>query len=503
MIAPQAPRKQHIRSLHGDMVDDPWFWLREKSDPEVIAHIEVENAYASAILEPTSDLQEAIFTEIKDRTLETDLAVPAQKGEYWYATRTEEGESYAIRVRMHGGPDGPSELVLDENAEAEGNDYFRLGNFSVSADHHFVAYSVDTTGAESYTTRIREITTQQDLPDVLNECRYGLAWSSDGAHLFYTVADEALRPYQIWRHEVGTDQADDVLVIQEDDDRYFFGLGRTRSGDFIVITADSAVTESAWVIPADDATTEPRAVLPRIEGVEYSIDHRDDVFWVVINDEGADGRLATVPVLGGSLTEMVAHETGRKLVAPMCFADHVLVWGRANGLPAVFTYGNERLTPIEFDEPVYEVAHDANNDFSPGGALGSSSRRGDDSRELRSSRRHAHQWLCGTAVVRIRGIRDLHACAFLDRSSQPARPRCRVRDRTRSRRRGDGQGVVREREAGEQAQHLFGSCRCCRPSIDCGYLFQGSNRSSRSLSRGSHDWSCVEPGAFGLCRNGC
>jgi oligopeptidase B len=346
------------------MVDDPWFWLREKSDPEVIAHIEAENAYASAILEPTSDLQEAIFTEIKDRTLETDLAVPAQKGEYWYATRTEEGESYAIRVRMHGGPDGPSELVLDENAEAEGNDYFRLGNFSVSADHHFVAYSVDTTGAESYTTRIREITTQQDLPDVLNECRYGLAWSSDGAHLFYTVADEALRPYQIWRHEVGTDQADDVLVIQEDDDRYFFGLGRTRSGDFIVITADSAVAESAWVIPADDATTEPRAVLPRIEGVEYSIDHRDDVFWVVINDEGADGRLATVPVLGGGLTEMVAHETGRKLVAPMCFADHVLVWGRANGLPAVFTYGNERLTPIEFDEPVYEVAPDANNEFN-------------------------------------------------------------------------------------------------------------------------------------------
>ncbi len=363
MIPPQASRKPHSRSLHGDTVEDPWFWLRERSSAEVLSHIEAENTYVAAILEPTSDLQEAIFSEIKDRTQETDLAVPAQKGEYWYATRTDEGMSYGIRVRMHGGPDGFPELVLDENAEAEGKDYFRLGNFSVSADHRFVAYSVDTTGAESYTTRIREIETQSDLPDVLRKCRYGLAWSSDGTHLFYTVADEALRPYQIWRHAIGTDQADDVLVIQEDDDRYFLGLGKTRSGTFIVITADSAVTESAWVIPADDAMAEPRAVLPRAEGVEYSIDHRDDVFWVVINDDGADGRLVTIPVLGGTLTELVPHEPGRKLVAPMCFADHVLVWGRANGLPAVFTHNSEGLTPIEFDEPVYEVAPDANDEF--------------------------------------------------------------------------------------------------------------------------------------------
>lgn len=273
MSAPIAPKKPHSRTLHNEVVDDPWFWLREKSDPAVIAHIEAENTYAAAILEPTKSLQEEIFAEIKKRTQETDLAVPAQKGDYWYAPRTEEGKSYAIRVRMEGGPEGPVELVLDENAEADGHEYFRLGNFSVSADHRFVAYSTDTTGAESYTTRVREIASQQDLSDVLTECRYGLAWSADGAYLFYTVADAALRPFQIWRHEIGTDQAADVLVIQEDDDRYFFGLGKTRSGEFIVITADSAITESAWVIPADEPTAEPRAVLPRIEGVEIGRAH--------------------------------------------------------------------------------------------------------------------------------------------------------------------------------------------------------------------------------------
>jgi oligopeptidase B len=338
--------------------------LREKSDPDVIAHIEAENAYVDQVLAPTAALQDTIFNEIKNRTQESDMAVPAQKGDYWYATRTEVGSAYPIRVRMLGGPEGESEVVLDENAEADRTEYFRLGNFAVSDDQRFVAYSVDTTGAESYTTRIREISTQEDQPDVLVECRYGLAWSHSGSYLFYTVADEALRPHQVWRHEIGTSQAEDVLVLEELDERFFLGLRKTRSGEFIVITADSAVTESAWIIPSIEPTLEPRALLDRVDGVEYSIDHKDDEFWVVVNDEGRDGRLVTIPVGGGTATEVIGHVAGRKLNAPMCFAEHVLVWGRAEGLPAVFRYVDGSLVPIEFDEPVYEVTPDANYEFA-------------------------------------------------------------------------------------------------------------------------------------------
>lgn len=363
MNAPLAPRKPHTRSIHGKTVDDPWFWLREKGDSEVIRHLEAENEYSASVMAPTRELQETIFTEIKDRTQETDLAVPAQHGDYWYATQTEEGKSYPIRIRMLGGPDGSRELVLDENVEAEGHDYFRVGNVSVSADHRYVAYSTDITGAESYTTRIRDIETQEDLPDVLEECRYGLAWSADGAHLFYTVADEALRPFQIWRHRIGAAQSDDVLVLQEDDDRYYLGLEKTRSGEYIVISADSAVTESTWVIPATDPTAAPREIIPRREGVQYNIDHRGDEFWVVSNDEGVDGRLLTVPANGGPSSEVVPHVSGRKLETPMCFSDHVLVWGREGGLPAIFQYDGASLHPIEFDEPIYEVAPDSNREF--------------------------------------------------------------------------------------------------------------------------------------------
>ena len=360
---PRAECKDTVRTLHGETVVDPYSWLQDKTVPDVINHLEAENAFTAAVLAPTIPLQEEIFDEIKSRTLETDLAVPARRGEWWYTTKTEEGKSYAIWVRMHGSPDADEQIVLDENVEADGESYFRLGNLAVSADQTHVAYSVDTSGAEAYTTKIRDIATGEDLPDVLEECRYGLAWSHDGLHVFYTIADEALRPFQVWRHEVGTAQSADELVIQEDDERYYLDISRTRSGDYIIIDASSSITESAWVIPTRSPLAEPREVLPRVEGVEYTLDHRGDVFWAVVNDEGADGRLVTVPVDGGALVEVVPHATGRKLNAPMCFADHVLVWGRENGLPAVFDLGDDGLAVIAFDEPVYQIAPDANYEF--------------------------------------------------------------------------------------------------------------------------------------------
>ncbi|MCL1598297.1 MAG: S9 family peptidase [Actinomycetia bacterium] len=361
---PAADRRDTPRILHGESVIDPYAWLTDKSNPTVVAHLEAENEYTRTIMAATEDLQEVIFNEIKDRTLETDLAVPARRGDWWYATRTEEGKPYAIWVRMHRGPDGDEQLILDENVEAEGESYFRLGNFALSTDQRFAAYSTDTTGSEAYSTRIRDIDAGTDLDDILTECRYGLAWSHDGAYLFYTIADEAQRPFQIWRHEIGTDQSDDALVLQEDDDRYYLDLTRTRSGEYIVIEAGSAITESAWVIPTRSPLSEPREVLARIEGVEYTIDHRGEVFWVVTNDTGRDGRLVTVPVGGGSPIEVIGHEEGRKLNAPMCFSDHVLVWGRVDGLPGVFRVGDGRVEPMSFDEPVYQIAPEANYEFS-------------------------------------------------------------------------------------------------------------------------------------------
>ncbi|MEA3503201.1 MAG: oligopeptidase B, partial [Actinomycetota bacterium] len=365
MDAPIAQRRHSERRLHGETVVDEYSWMRDREDPDVVAYLEAENAHTESMTDHLASLREQIFNEIKDRTQETDLAVPAKRGDYWYSTRTEEGRPYRIWVRMEGGPDGTETVLLDENATAEGHDYFRLANFSVSPDAAIVGYSVDTDGGERYTTRFRDAATGQDLDDEIPNTSYGAAWASDSLHYFYTVADAAMRPWQIWRHHLGTEASSDVLVCQEDDDRYFLSVQRSRSGDFIFIGSSSAVTSDVRYVPADRPEADPIAVLPRVEGVEYSVDHRGDEFWIVTNDGALDGRLLRTPVAGGDAVEVVGHDPGSKLGYPDCFAGHIVVWGRHEGLPAALIIDpvGGSASYLEIDESIYQLEPDANYEF--------------------------------------------------------------------------------------------------------------------------------------------
>jgi len=364
MDTPDAPQRDHIRSIHDDPVSDPWFWLRDRDDPAVVAYLEQENAYTARVMAPTEPLQRAIFDEIKRRTQETDLTVPARRGEYWYSTRTVEGKPYRIWVRMSGSPSGAEQVLLDENAEAEGHAYFRSANVAVSPDDRLLAYSVDTSGGERYVTRFREIDTGRDLDDEILVSYYGAAWSSDSKHLFYTVPDDLMRPYQVWRHRLGTHPGDDALVYEEPDEHFFLGVRRSRSGDYIMISAGSATTSDCRVIPADDPLAGPTTVLPRSHGVEYSADHRGGDFWVVTNEDALDGRLIKVPVGGGPGVEVVAHIPAVKLTSVTCFASHVVVWGRRDGLSAVMIVGdNGEAAWLDMGEDVYHVYPDANLEF--------------------------------------------------------------------------------------------------------------------------------------------
>ncbi|MEA2010172.1 MAG: oligopeptidase B, partial [Actinomycetota bacterium] len=365
MDAPIAQRRYSERRLHGETVVDEYSWMRDREDPAVIDHLEAENAYTESMTEHLAPLREQIFNEIKDRTQETDLAVPAKRGAYWYSTRTEEGRPYRIWVRMDGGPDGTETVLFDENAAAEGHDYFRLANFSVSPDASVIGYSVDTDGGERYTTRFRNAASGEDLDDEIPNTYYGAAWATDSLHYFYTVTDAAMRPWQVWRHRLGSEASSDVLVFQEDDDRYYLSVHRSRSGDFIFIVTESAITSDVRYVPAENPEAEPVAVLPRVEGVEYSVDHRDNEFWIVANDGAMDGRLLRVSVGGGDATEVVAHVPGSKLEYPDCFADHVVVWGRHDGLPSALIVDpvDGSASYLSFDEPVYEIGPGANYEF--------------------------------------------------------------------------------------------------------------------------------------------
>src|SRR5215470_9410602 len=226
---PQATRRPTTLSLHGDDRVDDWFWLRERDNPDVRAYLEAENGYAAAVLAPSDTLRSRIFDEIRGRIQESDESAPVPYGPWAYSTRTVEGEQYAIHLRRPRGA-GPDDahVILDQNALAEGHEYFALGGFELSPDHQLLAYSTDVTGAERYTLRFRDLDTGDDLADVVEDVTYGLAWSDDARTCFYVRPDDAMRPYEVWRNTVGTPADRDVRVYREDDEHFFVSIGRTR-----------------------------------------------------------------------------------------------------------------------------------------------------------------------------------------------------------------------------------------------------------------------------------
>ncbi|MBW3668663.1 MAG: S9 family peptidase [Actinobacteria bacterium] len=372
---PVADRRPHAVEAHGDRRTDEWFWLRDRDDPAVLAHLEAENAYTKAMLAHTEPLQQELYDEMVARIQETDESVPARKGEWWYYARTVEGLQYPIACRRRGGEEGPEQVLLDENVLAEGHEFLAVANDVVSPDHRLLAYAVDTDGGERYALRFRDLETGDDLPDVVEGTYYGLAWAADNAHVFYTKVDEAMRPYQLWRHRIGTPAADDALVFQEDDDRFYLDVHATRSEAYVLLVLESKVTTETWYLRADDPTGELRVVQPREQGIEYSVDHHPGVdhhgdrFFIVTNaDEAVNFKLVETPVDAPSRdnwVEVVPHRDDVKLDGVEVFARHLVLIERADALRRLrilrLADGDQHI--IEQPEPVYTAGPDVNAEF--------------------------------------------------------------------------------------------------------------------------------------------
>jgi oligopeptidase B len=357
---PPDPRPRPVvLKAHGDERVDEWHWLRDRDDPAVSDHLEAENRYTAAVTAHTADLQEALFDEIVARIKETDLSVPARKGPWWYYTRTVEGLQYAIRCRLPAagpasehrrppevGSDAPppgEQVLLDENALAEGHEFFALGAFSVSPDHGLLAYAVDTTGAERFTLRFRDLSTGTDHPETIEDTYYGVAWASDSRTAFYTRPDEAMRPYQLWRHRLGTDPDDDELIYQEDDEHFFLEVARTKDEAFVLLQLSSKVTSEVHVLDASEPGGPFRVVAPRQPGVEYSVEHRDGRFLVVTNAGGAfNFKLAEAPAGDPGADrwrDLVPHRADVRLEDVEVFSRHLVLSERAEGMERLRVLG--------------------------------------------------------------------------------------------------------------------------------------------------------------------
>ena len=350
------------------MPPDPFSWLRNRDDPKVIAHLEAENAHADAWFAGTGDLRDRLYTEMLARIQETDLGVPERRDDWLYYSRTEQGRQYAILCRKRTAPDAPEEVLLDQNVLAQDQPYFRLGAFEPSPDHSLLAYSTDTDGDERFDLVVLDTVTGTLRADRIEHISAGAAWSADGRYLFYVTLDETQRPWRVWRHELGADRADDIMILEEPDGRFFVGLDTTRSRRFIRIHFSSHSASEVRLLDAEAPLAEPRTVIPRAPLLEYGVEHHEDRLYIVTNHEAENFRLLVCPLQAPGLetaTELIPGREDVKLDAVDAFRDHLVVWERADATPRV-TIRNLRTGEehrVTFPEEVFSVHPAANPEF--------------------------------------------------------------------------------------------------------------------------------------------
>jgi oligopeptidase B len=381
--APVARRNPTERTHHGDTFTDDYAWLADKDSLETIAYLEAENAYTEAVTAGQAALREAIFGEIKARTQETDLSVPTRKGNWWYYARTMAGKQYAVHCRrevrpgdssppmtLDGAPLDGEEVLLDGNELAGDGEFFSLGMLATSPDGRLLAYSTDFAGSERFTVRIKDLATGTVLPDEIPDTFYGCAWSLDGSALFYLTVDDAWRPYRVSRHLVGSPAADDVIVFEEPDERFWVGVGLTRSERYVQISVGSKLTSEAWLLDAARPDGEFSMVLPRRQGIEYSVEHQvgadgSDRLLILHNDNAENFELAVAPLADpADMMPLIAHRADTRLLDVDAFADYLAVHYRRDGLTGVrILRGDGTEHEIAFGEPVYRVQPGSNPEY--------------------------------------------------------------------------------------------------------------------------------------------
>lgn len=376
-LPPQPDRRPIVRAFHGREFTDNYEWLRDKDNPEVIAHLEAENAYTEHETAHLAPLQDAIYAEIKSRVKETDMSVPQRRGDWWYYARTEEGKSYGISCRVPAAGERwtppevtdemPGEQVLiDGNELAAGHDFFALGTSSVSTSGRLLAYSTDTTGDERFELRIKDLETGSLFDDHLTRIFYGATLAGED-YLFYIRVDDAWRPHQVWRHKVGTTQDEDVLVYEETDERFGVGVGADRAERFLYILSSSSLTTEYRVAPLAEPTADFEVLWPREPGVEYHVDYAviggEETWLVTHNTLGPNFAVSKVGV-GASLSDLrdldvvVPHSETMRVEGVDTYRDFAFLGYRRGGISrlAVAQLADGlAFRELDFDEELYSA----------------------------------------------------------------------------------------------------------------------------------------------------
>jgi oligopeptidase B len=362
-----AEKKSKTTNIHGETLVDDYFWLREKTNPAVLAHLKAEDAYAEELMKPTAPLQEKLYNEMLSHIKQTDVAVPYRWGDYFYYTRTEEGKQYPIFCRKHGSTDAPEEVVIDENELAKGQKFMSIGLFAPSDDGNLLAYSTDNTGYRQYTLQIKDLRTGKLLPDTAERVNY-LAWATDNKTVFYVTEDAVTkRSDKFFRHVLGTDKTD--LLYDEKDELFDIGAFRSRDKAVVFLNSASKTSTDVRYLPANDPTASLKLILARQPEHEYDVDHRGDLFYIRTNKGAKNFRIVTAPVSDPSeknWKEFVEHRPAVKVEGIDLFADYAVLSEWENGLQQleVLNFKTNKRNRIQFPEPVYSAGLSGNREFN-------------------------------------------------------------------------------------------------------------------------------------------
>jgi len=356
-------------TLFGDVRGDNYHWLRDRSDPAVIEYLDAENRYTERVMKPTKRLQAKLYKELVGRIKETDMAVPEKKGDYYYYSRIEEGQQYPIYCRKEGSLEAEEQILLDQNELAKGKEQLALGVYRISPDHRLLAYSTDTTGGESFSLSVKDLSTGESLADKIEKTYYSVEWTNDNRTIFYSTLDEAMRPYKVFRHALGTDPGEDELVYHEEDEAFHLSFSKSRSEDFLLITLESMTTTEVRYLPADEPTGKFQVIHPRQHEMEYYAEHLGDDFYIMTNDGAKNFKVVKAPVQDPSRKnwqEVLPHREAVKVDGLDAFRDHLVVYERVNGLKQirVVNIADQEVRYVDFPEPVYTFWAGKNPEFN-------------------------------------------------------------------------------------------------------------------------------------------
>jgi oligopeptidase B len=367
MNAPLAKIEKKELTAHGNTRVDNYYWLNQRENPEVIAYLEAENAYTKGMMSHTDILQENLFNEMVGRIKQTDVSVPGLDNGYYYYTRYEEGKEYPVYCRKKGSLDAAEEVFLDVNQLAEGYSYFDVGSFQVSEDNQVLAYSVDTVSRRIYTIYFKDLATGDVLPHKISNTSGNLAWANDNKTLFFSTKDESLRSDKIWKYRLGEADGQQILVYHEEDATFSTHIHKSKTRKYLVIGSGSTMSDEYRILDASDPDGQFTVFQPRLRGLEYSIAHSGDRFYIRTNHDAVNFRLMETPADKTGIEnwkEVIAHRDDVLLEDFDVFSGFLAIQERKDGMKTLRIYDGTGMDYyLDFDEQAYTVTLGDNSEY--------------------------------------------------------------------------------------------------------------------------------------------